>query len=271
MNQEPTFDPGRKDAIRLLVVTTARNNPSRQGRKRATLLVVLVLFALGISGGTVAYALGAGILIPAPVATETPTAPPVSTPTATPTPTPTPIPAATGSPVDPSDPSTWIIDFDGVGPVTLGSSFDAQRQLLPAFTDVTYSICSAAYLDLQAPNELSFLFIRPGDGSDVTAGIAIGSFEATRDSGPYTPRTMEGIGLGSTEQELKAAYPDIQQTGTYGDGAITVFYGITDGNGGWIVFRVIDGRVNDIQIANEAHIPNENRRVQTIPSERCPA
>ncbi|MDR6971866.1 hypothetical protein [Leifsonia shinshuensis] len=93
MSTEPTFDPRRKAAIRDLVVANAAAHPGRAGgRKRTALVASLVVIALTISGGTVAYALGTGLLDPAPVAAPTPS--PTPTPTATPTPTSTPTPTA---------------------------------------------------------------------------------------------------------------------------------------------------------------------------------
>ncbi|MGH1526443.1 hypothetical protein ACRAWC_21440 [Leifsonia sp. L25] len=87
---EPTFDPRRKAAIRELVVTHAAGHPSpASGRKRTALVAALVVLALAISGGSVAYALGTGLLGEQPAATVTPTPTPTSTPTPSPTPTPT--------------------------------------------------------------------------------------------------------------------------------------------------------------------------------------
>ncbi len=88
---EPTFDPRRKAAIRDLIVTHAAANPSpARGRKRTALVTALVVLALAISGGSVAYALGTGLLDPRSVAAATPTPTPTSTSTPTPAPTPTP-------------------------------------------------------------------------------------------------------------------------------------------------------------------------------------
>ncbi|MEV8213138.1 hypothetical protein [Leifsonia sp. NPDC077715] len=88
MNDEPTFDPRRKAAIRDLVVTNAAAHPGRAGgRKRTALVATLVVLALTISGGSVAYALGTGLLDPTPVAAPSPTPTPTVTETATSTPT----------------------------------------------------------------------------------------------------------------------------------------------------------------------------------------
>lgn len=93
---EPTFDPRRKAAIRDLVVANAEAHPGRAGgRKRTALIATLVVLALSISGGTVAYALGTGLV------DLTPAAAPTATPTPTVTPTPTPTPTSTEPAVAP--------------------------------------------------------------------------------------------------------------------------------------------------------------------------
>lgn len=251
-------------------------SPARRTRGRA-LGVGISLVALLLVGSAGA-ALAAGV-IPSPF--DDP-APPVVTSTSTsavtPTPTlptetpdpPRPTPAASPA-VDPDDPGTWVITFDGLGPVQLGSSFDEQRQLLPAFDDITDALCTARNLDLQAPSGFRFRSVGGADESTGTAAITFGNGGSEfADDQSTTPKTAAGIGLGSTKEELLAAYLDIELTGMY-QSEIYPYYGITDGNGGWIVFALIDDVVSSIQVANESDLPSENRSVETIPSERCPA
>ncbi|MGO4301439.1 hypothetical protein [Leifsonia sp. RAF41] len=272
MNDEPTFDPRRKAAIRDLVVTNAAANPGRAGgRKRTALIVTLVLLAVSISGGTVAYALSNGLLEPAPVvtATATPTPTPTATLTPTPTATPTPTPTVAAPVQDPSDPSTWVIGFESVGPLELGTPFPAQHQAVPALTDITDSICVNEMARLRSPAGLSFTLVGAADGSGRTAAIEYGKFRNGSEDRATGPKTAEGIGISSTIDELMAAYPAIVKTGSYSD--VVTYYGLTDGQGGWIVFCVINGTVADIQIGNEAVQPIGQGGVKTMPSERCPA
>lgn len=272
---EPTFDPRRKAAIRDLIVTTAATQRAGRGRKRTAFVVTLVLLAVGISGGGVAYALSTGILDPAPVASPTPAPTPTPTPTVTPTPTPTPTPTSMAT-MDPADPSTWTIGFNGVGPVRLGMSFSDVRDAVPALTDTTDPLCVGGYLWLSDNDTRVALTVAGAqDQPNTAAGIVVGAF-ASR-PGFITPRTAAGIGVGSTDEDLHAAYPGLQETGGYSDSV--VYYGITDGSGAWIVFSVLEnypqspqnGTVTAIQIANEQSLPIENGSVKTMPSERCPA
>ena len=229
----------------------------------------------------------AGSATPGASASQTPRPTPsrTSTPasTASPSPTPTPAPTApaptdpaapqapAGPAMDPSDPSTWIIRFDGVGPVSLGVPMNDQRQVLPDFTDINDPSCTEYYLDLEAPSGFSVLMLggpqQPRSTVGVTFGNGGGTGPETRET---TPRTAEGIGIDSTLDELLATYPGIEKTGMYQSDDYP-YYGLTDGQGAWIVFGIIKGKVADIQIATEAVLPPENVSVKTIPSERCPA
>lgn len=261
MNDEPTFDPRRRAAIRDLVVENAAAHPGRAGgRKRTALVVTLVVLAVSISGGTVAYALGAGLLDPTSVATPVPTVTPTPTPTRTPTPTPTPssVPAAPAE--DPNDPSTWVIDFNGIGPVDLGSSIATVASGLPDWTDSTYAICRPRQVDLVAADHLGLTSLSPSASPDRISELLLSyNFAIYGDSAPATPRTAAGIGIGATLEELMAAYPGITKTGEYAD--VASYYGLTNGQGTWIVFDVLHDRVDNIQVGPHS----------TIPSELCPA
>jgi hypothetical protein len=164
-----------------------------------------------------------------------------------------------------------VIRFDGVGPVSLGVPMDDQRQVLPDFTDITDPSCTEYYLDLAARSGFSVLMLDGAQQPRTTAGVTFGNGGGTGpETSATTPRTPEGIGIDSTLDELLATYPGIEKTGMY-QSEDYPYYGITDGQGAWIVFAIIQGKVSTIQIATEAMLPPENGSVKTIPSERCPA
>lgn len=258
MNDEPTFDPRRKSAIRELVVITAADGRYGRARRRTALVVTLVLVALGISGGSVAYALGTGILAPAAAPTPTPTASAVPSPTPIQSAAPT-TPSPTQAPVaeNPSDPSTWTIDFDRIGPVTLGQPLPEVKAGLPAFPDATDSVCLPFSLYLTLPDRVT---LRTLDDVDFTATAqTIELLGHPGNNVALSPKTAEGIGLGSTPDELFAAYPDLVKTAKFYD--IEQQYTITRSDGRWIIFDVIEGEVQIIQVGGQAYIPKE----------RCPA
>ena len=59
-----------------------------------------------------------------------------------------------------------------------------------------------------------------------------------------SPHTDAGIGVGSTLDELTAAYPAI----TYQDDAFTPHYALPDDDGNWINFSMSDDVVKDIVV-----------------------
>jgi hypothetical protein len=258
MNGEPTFDPRRKAAIRELVVTTAADGRYGRARRRTALVVTLVLVALGISGGSVAYALGTGLLAPASAPTPTTTVAPSPTPSPTPLPTTAPTATPTQAPAadDPADPSTWRIDVDRIGPVAPGRPLADIKAQLSAFTDETEPICLPFSLYLGLPDRTTLRII--DDNGDGAAGT-IELLGHPHNDVSLSPKTAEGIGLGSTADALFATYPGLVKTGEYNE--IAAQYTLTRSDGGWIVFNVIEGEVQGIQIGAE----------KAIPPERCPA
>ena len=92
MNDNVRFDEGRSEAWRAAIVEHASNGGARGRGGRRTLIVALVVAAVAVSGGGVAYALSAHLQQPAIIAPTTPTPTPIErdTPSVTFTPTPTP-------------------------------------------------------------------------------------------------------------------------------------------------------------------------------------
>lgn len=255
------FDRERLDAITTMLVETAAAEKNRKPARRVAFLVSLIVAAVLVSTGGAALALSGVNPFGAAPAT---TAPP-ATPSATPTPVPSPTPTATPVdpvPVDPTDPATWTIGFGGIGPITLGSTFEEQKAALTAFTDTTDPLCTQWQLNLEQPDAPTLL-LNGADGAShtITTITVVAAGPNATVPAARSPRTVAGIGIGSTLAEAQAAYPDLKQTGAYGDGSISTYYGITDGSGTWIAFNVIDGAIQRIQVGPRP----------VLPSEYCPA
>lgn len=131
-------------------------------------------------------------LAPLPQQATPPTPTISATPTPTRTATPTPDPMAT-PPVSAS-PAGWVLRPDGLGPVELGMPLEQAAAEVGGMT----LACAGAYYGFD-----SSLWIA-GWQTDVVNSVEW----YARDGGTVGPRTAEGIGIGSTIDEVRAAYPD---------------------------------------------------------------
>jgi hypothetical protein len=213
-----------RDAV---VQGTHRMDTSRRRRNQFVAAIVAVVLVGGGVGAVAASALSASRPI---VATPTPQ-------TAMPSPTPTPTPTSTPTPTtDPSDPNTWIVTDDGIGPLVLGMPFaDAIAAVPGALEACTYD----AYSAYRSPDQ--FLWFTGDAGNDGTA------LDLVYWKGTDGPRTESGIGVGSTLAEVRAAYPD----------AHTVEYMDEFLRTGNFTFTMIDGAVAGINVSTKPYVPVE--------------
>jgi hypothetical protein len=180
---------------------------------------------------------------------------PSTTPTPTTTPSPPPTPSATPSPsptfpaLDVADPSTWLITFQGIGPLVVGDPLATVRQSMDgAFTPADDGGLCASW-DVGP----AFTSIVPdqGDESAPIAFAAILGGDAA--AGENTPRTAAGIGIGSTAADVMAAYPDAtEQQNSYGPNL-----SITDNGGVYIDFPLRDGVVDGAVVIDTPIVPDE--------------
>ncbi|SIO09409.1 hypothetical protein [Agromyces cerinus] len=138
--------------------------------------------------------------------------------TAEPSPAPTPTPAPVEA--DPADPSTWLIDADGIGPFELGMPLDAAVALVPDYTVETCPNPAVRFLGSETASSPTIILVAADDG-----GLA----EVTL-SGSTQPATAGGIRVGSTVTEATSAYPGLELTQRYAD-RYTL-----EGTPGWISF-----------------------------------
>jgi hypothetical protein len=124
--------------------------------------------------------------------------------TATPSEAPSP-PAAT--PADLGDPSTWTVDFDRVGPLTIGLTVPELSALTGDPYEGVYDWgggCLVGTVQETAPlNDFTWL----AEGPLGSERLGLIEFSASNGDGEF-PRTADGLGLGSSLEEIQAVYGD---------------------------------------------------------------
>ncbi|MFF2370792.1 hypothetical protein [Agromyces sp. NPDC058110] len=184
-------------------------------------------------------------------AADEPTAP--ASPSAavtTPTPTPTPTPAAVA--MDPADVTTWVITTDGMGPIQRGVAYPEVIAGLPAFR-ASEDWCPWV-VGLASDDAAPLTLIHP-EGDEAISGVWVNGRPDESGALPASPSTEAGIRLGSTMDELSAAYPALEtvnQTGPESYG-----YAVGDETAGYIDFLVEDDRVVLIGVQERAGVPKE--------------
>lgn len=260
MTDDLRFDPARKAAIRSMLHETvqqsARKEPAR--RKRIVLFASVTAAALVLVGG-IGYAattMGSsgpdrGFAGVDPSQTSAPVPSPSDEPGSTTVPSKDPgnvQGAGTASPTpvvaenDPADPSTWIIGFNSVGPLTLDRPVSEQASAQSAYTGKSLDDPETGYRcsawRLASPDYITMDLLPSSNDASTTSVISIGGSSGDRADLPG-PHTAKGIGVGSTVAELKAAYPDLVVS--WSDTNVSSLeFSVTDGNGRYIAFKAND-------------------------------
>lgn len=216
MNGEP---PQGDDLQRMLVamkqnvLERATPRPRRRARRTGIAIGVVSVLLLGLAGGGVALGLIPTSVTadPGPSATTAPESGPSApeTPSGAPVvdePTPTPTATSTRAPYSAADPATWTISGDEVGPIAIGGPVDGELDDLgAAYTRETDDACPSPDVTFWHADGYAPLTVTAADGRVAGVAIGLGSpLETLR--GPTTP---EGMGVGSTLSDLRAAYPDL--------------------------------------------------------------
>lgn len=193
---------------------------------------------------------------PAATPTRTVTATATATPEA-PADTGTPTPTATGTAFSLSDPATWTISTDEVGPIALGGAVQGEiDDLEAAYTRSTDACPASPETTFWERADAPGLIVIPRDGK--VAGVTIGGVG----SDPVTtnsPETDAGIGIGAQLTEVRSAYPDLQYTGTYGEEQGPYSMWSVQADGRYITFQLgTDGAtVGAIWVGSVAKLPYE--------------
>ncbi|MGA1835775.1 hypothetical protein VD659_02470 [Herbiconiux sp. 11R-BC] len=206
----------------------------------ATIAIAVALLA----GGCTAPAPSPTPTLASPTPTPTATAAPTATASPAPTPSATPASPAAAAP-DPADPSTWLIDFAGIGPMTIGTPL-AEVQAAIALP-VDQCLPNTAWYSVEGGADVA---ATAADGGLVSAALVEGGGSP---AAGHSPTTAEGIGAGSTLAELQSAYPGI---GTH-PSSVGDYWFVTDGTT-FINFRVSDtGVVGAIAVSTFEVPPKE--------------
>lgn len=110
---------------------------------------------------------------------------------------------------DPDDPSTWLITEDGVGPLVLEEPFSDALAVMPEGTTNDAENCAwTAWWN--APDDSYGLYAaRDSADADDSSPVTVIDIAAWDDpAAAEGPKTAEGVGLGSSVSDVKAAYPD---------------------------------------------------------------
>lgn len=199
---------------------------------RKTVVAVVAAVAILLSGCN-----GPPPEEPTPTAPSSASPTPSATPTSTPTPTPT---------IDMSDPANWIIGQGAVGPITLGQPLEAAIAAASGYVQgESYPDCPVAFLDRASYPSLAI----PYWPDNLATRIIVRQLGGT-DAASATPRTVTGIGVGSTTSEVLAAYPGasviVDQAPSF------VVYSVSDGGSAFINIAVTDDIVTSLDLSPTA-------------------
>lgn len=216
---------------------------------RTTVLTVgIATLLIGATGCATASGTGAPSAAPTSATAAGTTRSSTPTPTATDsasTPTPTPTDAASPAP---TGPSTWRFGDASFGPVQLGAA-DADT-VLPAagFTRQPSSGCPTFWewesADLSTPSGSGYRILVAADDSGAGVRYVRVAGQAT-DLGAFSSPvlTTTGIALGSTADEVRAAYPGLEKTIDTWDSTIGGYreYVTPTTGGHWLHFDTTGG------------------------------
>ncbi|KQX07213.1 MULTISPECIES: hypothetical protein [unclassified Leifsonia] len=123
-----------------------------------------------------------------------------STPASSPTESATAAPTVT--PLDSADVSSWVISAQGIGPIVRGADFATTAGSLPGFDPG--ELCRD--IVIYSPGGITQIVIELSDqGTRISNLWVLSGADRTVPS----PETEAGIRVGSTMEELSAAYPDL--------------------------------------------------------------
>lgn len=155
--------------------------------------------------------------------------------------------------IDVEKPASWLITFDGIGPLTIGGRISEQKTSMTAFTEDPVDYCPRAVFTPISGGMPYLWAILDGDFDTVNAVVLQGGADAESEG---SPKTAAGIGLGATTAELLESYPEIGGPVAVNN---SVIYALDDGSSRWIDFSATseDGYVMAITVMDAPQPPSE--------------
>lgn len=138
---------------------------------------------------------------------------------------------------DMSDPAAWVIDDGEIGPLELGDDFAETLGELPSDWANDEQCAYLAYWN--APEGTYLISFRHDemseDGSIVAASVESWEHE------PAGPRTEDGLGVGSTRDEVTAAHPNAEEVTAPIGGGTFLKVPADDADEGALFFEFAEG------------------------------
>lgn len=147
-------------------------------------------------------------------------------------------PTATGPTTDAEDPATWVIGTSGIGPVEIGGDFAETLESLPDSWNNDPGTCAWAAFWNAADGAYGMHFVQGTEGADEPIRAVSTSRAADDIVEGAGPRTADGLGIGSTREEVRAQHPDAVEGESAIDGA---WLEIPGADGSSIFFQYAEG------------------------------
>lgn len=142
-------------------------------------------------------------------------------------------------------PISWLIDFNAVGPLTIQGSFSAEAGKVAPYSRESPTACPSPVASAFSHDGSPTVLVRvAGTGSNVISTIFVSRDAAVLSGSGILVATAKGIGIGSSESNVIAAYPEAIRSAQPDFNA----YWLSNGEARHLVFRVRGGIVDGISL-----------------------